>query len=141
MISAKVEGLSELSRRMKELEPKLRKSALRAAVSAGAQVIKKAAVSIVSVDTGQTKRGIYATRSKRGSSPGVETFVVGVRTGAKYAEKGTAAAFWWHLEFGTQHMPAKPFLRPAFENKKMEAVEAMKQKLFQKLEQLTAGNK
>lgn len=146
MISAKVEGLSELSRRMKELEPKLRKSALRSAVSAGAQVIKKEAQTLAPVGTARLqKKAIYVTRSKRDSSNGVETFKVAVhqwRKGGNIDAYGEKDAFYWRfLEFGTKFISARPFLRPAFESKKMEALEAMKQKLFQKLEQLTAGNK
>jgi len=131
MISAKIEGLNDLVKRMKTLEPKLAKSALRSAVGAGAQVINKEAQSIVTVDEGDTKKAIHKKRSRRESNNHRETFTVGV--------KNNKAPGWWHLEFGTKNMAAKPFLRPAFESKKMEAVLAIKTKLFQKLEQLTSG--
>jgi HK97 gp10 family phage protein len=43
------------------------------------------------------------------------------RTGKKYTTVGTT--YWWRfLEFGTEKMHAKPFLRPAFESKRDEAL-------------------
>jgi len=32
--------------------------------------------------------------------------------------------YWWLLEFGTSKMAARPFMRPAFESKKLQALDA-----------------
>jgi HK97 gp10 family phage protein len=37
--------------------------------------------------------------------------------------------YWWLVEFGTSKMPARPFLRPAFERKKAEAIEVIRASL------------
>ncbi len=39
------------------------------------------------------------------------------------------------LEFGSSSVPAHPFMRPAYESKKQEAVEAMKAKLAEKIKE------
>ncbi|AKG12256.1 HK97-gp10 family putative phage morphogenesis protein [Moraxella bovoculi] len=44
-------------------------------------------------------------------------------------------AFYWHMvERGTVNMPAVPFLRPAFDHNKDEAVERFKQKLGERID-------
>ena len=45
------------------------------------------------------------------------------------------AWYWRFVEFGTVKMPARPFLRPAFEGKKREAVQAIKTRLSERIEQ------
>jgi len=39
------------------------------------------------------------------------------------------------VEFGTRKMRARPFLRPALEAKRREAVQAMKDRLSERIEQ------
>lgn len=139
-LTAEVEGMAALERRMRGLEPKLAKSALRAAVNAGAQVIKKEAKSLAPIDTGKlSKRAIYVQRSRRGSSRSREEYKVAVRLGKKDQEKSRDAFYWWYIEFGTKFLAARPFMRPAFEKMKFVAVEKIKAKLLEKLDKLTAG--
>lgn len=46
-------------------------------------------------------------------------------------------AFYWHMvERGTVKMPAIPFIRPAFDHNKDEAVERFKQKLGERIDKL-----
>jgi HK97 gp10 family phage protein len=69
-----------------------------------------------------------------------QTFFVTVRHGKKYrkqGKKGTLsqdAWYWRFLEFGTRKMRAQPFLRPALEAKRREAVQAMKDRLSDRIE-------
>lgn len=135
MMTAKIEGLAELERKMKLLPEKVARNALRAGVNAGAQVIKKEAKRLAPVDTGNlAKRAIYVTRSRREGSRTKEVYKVGVRVGEKEAEKNRDAYYWFMLEYGTEKMAAQPFMRPAFENKKLEAIEAMRKKLAQRID-------
>jgi len=74
------------------------------------------------------------------SGPQKQTFFVTVRQGKQYRNQGKKgnlsqdAWYWRFVEFGTVKMSAKPFLRPAFEGKKMEAVDAIKQRLAERVE-------
>jgi HK97 gp10 family phage protein len=136
-MTMRVHGLVELERTMKELGPKLARNALRSAVNAGAQVIKKEAQGLAPIDTGRlAQKAIYVTRSRSDSGPGKETYLVGVRQGRREQQKDRDAFYWKFVEFGTKFVHARPFLRPAFENKKVEAVARMTEKLKKALERL-----
>lgn len=69
-----------------------------------------------------------------------QTFFVMVRHGKKYRHQGKRgnlsqdAWYWRFLEFGTRKMQARPFLRPALEAKRREAVDAIKERLSLQIE-------
>ena len=42
----------------------------------------------------------------------------------RFVRPGSSPGYWWLVEFGTSKMGSRPFLRPAFEAKKMEAATA-----------------
>jgi HK97 gp10 family phage protein len=145
MMSVDIKGLKELQAALNQLPREVQKRPLRAAVSAAAKVIQDEAKRRAPIDTGNLRKAVYRTRSRSGSGPGQETFLVAVkkgkaeyantarnrrlnRVGKKYQTQGEAY-YWRFLEFGTAKMAAKPFLRPAFENKKQMAVDVLKQKL------------
>lgn len=46
--------------------------------------------------------------------------------------------YWWLVEFGTSHAPAQPFLRPAFESKRGEALHVIQKSLARGLEAIVA---
>jgi HK97 gp10 family phage protein len=145
MMSVDIKGLKELQAALNQLPREVQKRPLRAAVSAAAKVIQDEAKRRAPIDTGNLRKAVYRTRSRSGSGAGQETFLVAVkkgkaeyantarnrrlnRVGKKYQTQGEAY-YWRFLEFGTAKMAAKPFLRPAFENKKQMAVDVLKQKL------------
>ena len=146
MISVKIEGLKELQEAMNQLPLEIQKRPLRSAVSAGAKVIVDEAKRLAPQgETGNLRKALYRYRSRSQSSRGQETFLVGVRkgkknyvdsaknrrlnrVGKKYTVEGEAF-YWRFVEFGTSKMPARPFLRPAFESKKNQAVETIKNRL------------
>lgn len=137
--TVKITGLKELNDALKELPDRIAKNTLRGAVAAGAAVIRKEARNKAPVYTGSVadghpppgtlRRSVYQKQIRELSSVVKQTFFVGVRTGAAAAKKGLDAFYWRFVEFGTQKMAARPFLRPAFETKKLEAIEAIKQYL------------
>ena len=135
-----VTGLAELSKKLKEMPIKLAKNGLRAAVNAGAEVIRKDAVTRVPVLTGRLKKAIYKKQIRELSNNVQQTFFVGARNGKKYKKADKDAYYWRFLEFGTSKLPARPFLRPAFDTKKSQAVDAMAKKLKERIDKY-AGEK
>jgi HK97 gp10 family phage protein len=145
MMEVKVQGLKELDMKLAELTRQLQTRALRQAVNAGAQIVKKAARAKVPIDTGLLRREIIAARSRRQSTFGRETFNILIRQKTKkYADtranrrsrrvgksyKVQGDAFYWRfVEFGTKHMAARPFLRPALANNQQAAINAIREKL------------
>jgi len=57
-------------------------------------------------------------------APGPDT-----RRNPKSSRRAGNPNYWWLVEFGTSKMAARPFLRPAFESRKLQAVEAIKTSL------------
>jgi len=147
---AHVSGLTELLAALKALPEKAARNALRGAVYAGAKVIVDEAKSKAPVYTGDVskghpppgtlKRSIIMKQIPEASNLYKQTFYVTVRHGKKYQKQGKDgsksqdAYYWRFVEFGTQKMAARPFLRPAFEAKKMEAIEAIKKRLAERID-------
>ena len=146
MMTVNITGLKELQQALNQLPLEIQKRPLRSAVSAGAKVIVDEAKRLAPQgETGNLRKALYRYRSRSQSSRGQETFLVGVRkgkknyvdsaknrrlnrVGKKYTVEGEAF-YWRFVEFGTSKMPARPFLRPAFESKKNQAVETIKNRL------------
>jgi HK97 gp10 family phage protein len=146
MMTVNITGLKELQQALNQLPLEIQKRPLRSAVSAGAKVIVDEAKRLAPQgETGNLRKALYRYRSRSQSSRGQETFLVGVRkgkknyvdsaknrrlnrVGKKYTVEGEAY-YWRFIEFGTSKMPARPFLRPAFESKKNQAVETIKNRL------------
>jgi HK97 gp10 family phage protein len=137
----RVEGLDVFAQALKLLPKNVARNVLRGSVSAGAKIIADEAKAKAPTYTGSVtkghpppgtlKRSIVRKQIKELSDLTKQTFVVAVRKGKKYQKQGKSGnlsqdAFYatW-VEFGTSKMAAKPFLRPAFEAKKNEAVDAM----------------
>lgn len=128
--AVRIEGLRELGAALRELDSRVQKRIARSATAAGARVIVTDAKSRVRVDTGKVKKNIRYANLKP-DQPGLQESAVGVRVKGKTAD---SAFYWRFLEFGTAKMPAKPFLRPAFESKKVEASERIKEQLKKRLD-------
>lgn len=132
-------GFKELADAMRELPERVAKNALRSAVNAGASVIKAEARAKAPVDSGKLKKALYQKQIREQSGPYRQVFFVGVRSGPKRKKDGTKdysldAWYWRFIEFGTVKMAAKPFLRPAFEARKEQAVQAIADKLDERIQ-------
>jgi len=138
-----IHGFEDFKRQLAELPGRVGRNVLRGAVNAGASVIRKEAVLRAPQYTGSVqaghppsgtlKKSIYQKQIAELSSAVQQTFFVGWRQGREVqaVKRGTKIvnldAYYGHMvEFGTVKMPAKPFLRPAFEAKKDAAIEAMR---------------
>lgn len=145
----KLEGFAELAKALRELPERVARNGLRAAVNAGASVIKKEAIAKAPELTGALKANLYQKQIREQSGPMQQTFYVGVRNGvAKYAKtaanrragktgvyKNAGSTFYWRfMEFGTSKMPARAFMRPAFEQQKENAVDAIGKKLDERIQ-------
>ena len=149
--SVQVQGLDQLAKALRELPQRVARNGLRAAVYAGAKVIRDEAKLQAPVATGDLgpnqpprgtlKRSVIMKQIPELSGAQKQTFFVTVRHGKKYRKQGKKgnlsqdAWYWRFVEFGTIKMSARPFLRPAFDMKKHEAVTAIKTRLAQRIEQ------
>lgn len=123
-------GLRELGAALKELDSRTQKRIARSATAAGARVIANDAKQRVPVDKGTVKKNIR-TANLKPKQPGIQETAVGVRVKGKGED---SAWHWRFLEFGTARMAPKPFLRPAFEAKKEEAAQRIKEQLAKRLD-------
>ena len=134
----KLHGLDQLKNTLKDLPAVLGEKVLRAGLRAGAKPIRDEARANAPVlqesdprrKPGTVQKNIVTRKSKKDK--------YGVYVGVKALKAGQIAAFkknngksannpddpfyWIFNEFGTSKMPAAPFLRPAFESKKYDAL-------------------
>ncbi len=114
-ITIKVDGISELQAKFKNLNNELQ-TALSQAVSAGAAVVERSAKEKVRVDTGRLRNSIREMQ-KFESSGKVESQV------------GTDVEYGPANEFGTPRMQAQPYLRPAVDENTAEIEAAIEAKI------------
>ena len=113
-----IQGLAELDHALQQLAWPAARRALRKGMRAGANVVRNEARTKAPKRTGNLKRKIR-TR-ERSEEGGNMRFSVEIPRSAFYGR---------FIEYGTSQMAAKPFLRPAAENKTEEAVEMMRSAL------------
>lgn len=140
MARSEVKGLSDVLTRMARQEQKMRIRTIRKAAVIGANDIRdeaKRIAPVLQVPTKNRTRGTVkaALRSKGRVQPDksyeVTVWVKGLSKDAKAkfkSESGLAGSknpkdpfYWWFLEFGTAKMQARPFIRPAFNRRKIAA--------------------
>jgi HK97 gp10 family phage protein len=157
-IGAKIDG--DLTAGFYKLIEAAGESTLRATGMAGARLIQAQAIANTSRfahPTGIIKNNIIIKRVEEESKDSEkQTYIVTVRTGKRNVE---GDAFYWdwvenghafvprnptskkwemhreaaRLEYGTSSVPAHPFMRPAYESKRGEALEAMKKRMAEKI--------
>lgn len=138
-----VEGLRELDAKLKALaDPKINSQVLRAGAVAGMRKVLARAKATVPVGTvahktykGRIVAPGFASRSLRvkGTVSRDKTrayALLGVRPEAFYAVQ--------FIELGTAKMPARPWLRPAFEASQDVAVAALRDAMVKRLEKILA---
>lgn len=131
-ITVKCTGFKELADKLREMGRDVAEKALKSAVRAAAVEVKKEAQRILAPmnKTGTLSRSIYVAIDKENSTPTKKVYVVGWRKGLKYRQTGKKKVnrdgyYGLFIEFGTAKMAARPFIRPAFERKKQEAVDVI----------------
>jgi len=135
-------GSKELEALLKKLPERVAEKVTLGALRTGGRVIAKAARDSVraspAVDSGMLEKSITTRTRKSGrakSAPKIVSVGVArktamvVRKGRKKATKASPARYAHLVEFGTENMPAEPFLRPAVELKGEEAIKRIMEAL------------
>lgn len=152
-ITIKVDGLRELGERLTALSSDMAKKVIFKATLAGANVIKKEAKKRAHVadkaylvkqksgdkaflaPPGQIAKAVANKRN--GKAPtGTAEYNVIVLGKRKNAFAGRSARL---IEFGTVKQSPQPFMRPAFDSSKEQAVQAMKKKLDEAITKANTG--
>lgn len=138
-MQVEVLGLKELEWKLSRLPAEVADRIMIGAMRSAAKLIQedaagRAPVAAVSHYVGSSKKG------KEKVSPGWMREQIRVRRvrGTKLAIEmhvgvSNKAFYWRFIEFGTSGRPAKPFLRPAFEARKVEAAEMVKTVLMRRI--------
>lgn len=139
-----MKGLRELGQVLGELQKDIQTKVARAAVNAGAQVIKKRAQQKVPIsdpmDTpevppGYLRDSIIVRRQRRTRK--TAEYAVTVRSRGKKVKLRKDGLSPYQLgvlnEFGTVKQGPKPWMRPAFEESKSAALEAMRKRLLARI--------
>jgi HK97 gp10 family phage protein len=142
----RVDGLRQIGENMRKLSADVAGRVSRQGVNAGATLIKKAAKIKIrtnpSVETGSLEGAVITKKLPSWQTPLTVEYIVTVRgRGKPYNKKGKKIDRAPHaskIEFGTVNMPAEPFLRPAFEAEKRHAVDAIADKLRQRIAKVSA---
>lgn len=118
-VSHKITGAKELRAKFKDLDNAVKSRHLETAANAGILPIQNEAIQLVAKDTGTLARSIH-TETIKSSDTYVE---VATGTDVEYALR---------IEFGFHdkdslgrhyNQPAQPYMRPAYDNKRGEAVD------------------
>jgi HK97 gp10 family phage protein len=159
-ITTEVRGLKELMAGLNALPANLSKNAAFQALNAAARTVRDEAKRRAPVlkgvargrKPGTLRAAIRASRSRR-SKPGQGWHEVIVRVkpltgrqraafrkagGTRGADNPADPYYWWWVEFGTQKMAARPFLRPAFESTRSQQLEALRRRLRARIEAYAA---
>lgn len=117
-MTIQLEGGKQLEKALKQLPGRIAKKVVRGATLAGAGVVRKEAKRRVAFESGTLKKSISARKTDQ--TPTSVTYSVGPTTKGFYGQ---------FLEIGTQHQQARPFLRPAFDEKQSEIVAKIEERL------------
>lgn len=116
-----VTGIPELDAKLKALEPKLQKKAIRQSVRAAMKPILSATRAAAPVKTDELKIRKYiklrALKRSRKGFLGVEVACVGSdgTPMIAYTKSGKRVFIPYAIEFGHKGAPPHPFMRPAYE--------------------------
>ncbi|WOE77488.1 HK97 gp10 family phage protein [Pseudomonas protegens] len=127
-ITARLQGLKPVTDKMLGLAPKLRRKGLRKAARQAMNIVRDDAKARArAMDDPETAEKIWRNivtqeSGRQGQREGGVVMKVGVRGGAGSNQHSKDASgnpggdtrHWRYLEFGTQHNPPAPFMRPAF---------------------------
>ena len=127
-ITVDIRGLGALAEDFARLKRGAQKRVLRQATMAGARVGRDAIRDQAPVDEGVTRRSVVAA-AKRNNPAG--TFTAGVRVrGGLEGDRASSPAYTWRFsELGTSKEPARPWIRPTWDNYEPEIAEAVRDRL------------
>ena len=158
MITAKVDGLSELKELLeRRLPDHIQAKALQGALAEAAKPMVREARNNAPVKTGRLRRAIYSLRARESTKQKAIRLIT-VRAGKRQGKRD--AYYWKWIEFGrgasttkkgslgtpergffgktVAAKPAQPFLRPAFESQKMNAIDVFKDVMKGEIEKVAS---
>ncbi len=122
-------GIEEMDRVLRDLGPRIARQVAGRSVKAGAEVVAERARELAPKDTEALADSITVVKGRRAQSDEV-LYNIGF-------EPPTSRRA--HLtEFGAEGSPAKPFMRPAMDEKAGAALDAMGEKMAQGMEREAA---
>jgi len=123
-----IKGLAALNKELKALPDDFRNKALQSATRAATKLLELEAKELAPKKTGNLAQSIV-TKKVRSHSKWVGMYKVTINRRGKRAR-----AHYAHMvENGTVKQPAQPFMRPAFQSKKEEAVRTFRNILEKKI--------
>ena len=138
-VKVEVKGLNKLLKKLRELEPKVARKAMKEGVQAGGKVFLDGMKQRVAVET-KTLLKSLGKRQKSYKRGKVFTYFVGVRTkmgrsvtvpGKSKPQFRSPTKYAHLVEFGAPeaNVRAQPFIRPAFDEGKAAAIAAVESRL------------
>lgn len=120
--TAYLEGFEELNKALRSVGDRVTGKILRNAAEKGSEVIAEEAKRLAPRDTGALAEGIGYKDHR-------------LQQGRAQVNIGIGKGEWYGMlvELGTEKMPAKPFLRPAFDAKADEATKVVQDALVEAL--------
>lgn len=144
MSEFQIHGLDAVLRKMRALPDKLKQKGVRSAGTKAMRIVRDAArVRARQFDDPKSPSNIakaIVTRvdAKGGRRVGGVVVKVGVAGGARPKKGNVDTGHWRMLEFGTSHMPAQPFMRPALETNVGRVTDAFVANLNTEIDKITA---
>ena len=126
-VTVDIRGLKKVTKALEILPARVQKNILVAGVRAVASDFARSAKAVVIKDSGDLKKSIKV-KKRRSRSKNYTRFTIGI-------DKAKYSVFYGHMvEFGTSNMPAQPFMRPAFERGKHQAIQQMTVRMRKRLD-------
>jgi HK97 gp10 family phage protein len=130
VVNYKITGLDKLEQKLKGLGPAVATRIGADSLTAAAQPITKEMRRLVPTKTGALKRSI-TSRAVRATGGPVLSRIIGFRSPGR---------FYSHLvEFGTVRSSAKPFIRPALDGRRQDALLNLGARLWRGIEAYAIG--
>lgn len=138
-VTIKLEGAEAILRKLETLEPRVAKKHLKKALRVGAKIILAATKRKAPVLSGNLKRSLSVRNSKRrrGRHEGGVTVLTDTKKVPElitFGKDGKRAFYPAVIEYGSRHRRARPFMRPAFDAEKRNALDASMKSLRDSVE-------
>lgn len=118
-----MKGFDQLKEDFKLLSEIEKKQITKKAILASSRVFRDAVKQTAPVKTGALKRSVSAV-SIRANTPIAGVIFKTIRASKKKGKAKITPFYWRFIEYGTSKMPAKPFIRPAFDSSVDKAAKA-----------------
>lgn len=127
----KISGLDELQSKLNRLPVEYSKKVLRNALRPAAEVFQKEIQLLAAKDTGWLSENVTVRVTTNDLDQGSAHVSFSKKPNPKSHALAIYEALWKEFGFvhrGGKHIPAQPFIRPAFESKKQEVVDTFVQR-------------